>query len=156
MTEAITLQVQRTIRAPAERLFAAWTDPAQLKKWWGPKHVVCSDAAVDLRPGGHYHIDNQMPDGTTLRIAGQFERIEPPHTLVYSWNLQGASTGPERVTVLFEPCAEGTTVSITHERIATRQSADDHRDGWQGCLDGLLAHTVGSSPGASESAHPGR
>lgn len=148
MTDAITLHMERTIRASAERLFAAWTTPAQLQQWWGPAHVVCSDAAVDLRPGGHYHIDNQMPDGTTLRIEGQFEHIEPPRKLVYSWRLGGATARPERVTVCFEPCSEGTVVRITHERIASRVSADDHQYGWIGCLDGLSKYAQPPTPPA--------
>lgn len=136
MTDSITLDVRRTIRASPERLFTAWTSPRQLERWWGPAHVECSGAAVDLRVGGRYHIDNRLPDGTVLRIEGEFERIEPPSVLVYSWRL-GGSTIPERVTVRFVPCPEGTEVRVTHERIASQPAADEHERGWQGCLDGL-------------------
>lgn len=138
MSDSITLDVRRTIRARPERLFEAWTTPEQLRKWWGPAHVECSDAAVDLRVGGRYHLDNRLPDGTVLRIEGEFERIEPPSELVYSWRLGGATTA-ERVTVRFEPCAEGTEVSVTHERIASPAARDEHEKGWIGCLDGLVA-----------------
>jgi len=138
MTDSITLDVRRTIRASAQRLFEAWTTPEQLRQWWGPGPVTCSSAAVDLRVGGRYHIDNQLPDGKVIRIEGEFERIDPPHELVYSWRLSGASTGAERVTVRFTPCAEGTEVAITHERIASEAARIEHEGGWQGCLDGLV------------------
>jgi uncharacterized protein YndB with AHSA1/START domain len=137
MTDPITLTVTRTIRASAERLFEAWTTPEQLRAWWGPAHVRCSGAAVDLRVGGRYHLDNELPDGTVLRIEGEFERIEPPTQLVYSWRLGGASQS-ERVTVRFVPRDEGTEVSIVHERIATEPARDEHERGWLGCLDGLV------------------
>src|SRR5262249_47241843 len=46
------LIVRRVIRAPVERVFAAWTEPAHLVRWWGPAPVVCCGAEVDLRVGG--------------------------------------------------------------------------------------------------------
>jgi uncharacterized protein YndB with AHSA1/START domain len=141
MTEQITLKVCRMIRASPDRLFEAWTTVDQLRKWWGPAHVECSDAAIDLRVGGRYHLDNRLPDGNVIRIEGEFERVEPPSELVYSWRLSGTPS-VERVTVRFEPCSEGTRVSITHERIASVAARDEHEQGWLGCLDGLVALTV--------------
>ena len=138
MTDSYTLSVRRTIRASAPRLFEAWTTPDMLKQWWGPKDVECTDAAVDLRVGGRYHLDNRLPDGTVLRIEGEFEVIEPPHTLVYSWRL-GPDGSTERVMVRFEPCDGGTEVSIVHERIGTEAARDQHEHGGVGCLDGLVA-----------------
>ena len=31
-----TLRVSRNFTVPIERLFAAWTDPAQARQWMGP------------------------------------------------------------------------------------------------------------------------
>lgn len=138
MTDSITLEVQRIIRARPERIFEAWTTPQQLCAWWGPSGVTCSDAAVDLREGGQYHLDNTLPDGNVLRILGEFEKIDRPHTLIYSWRLGAATQTRERVTVRFLPHADGTEVKITHERIATTAARDQHEHGWLGCLDGLV------------------
>ncbi len=44
--------ISRVIDAPRERVFKAWTDPADLKKWWGPKGFTVLVTKVDLRPGG--------------------------------------------------------------------------------------------------------
>ncbi len=82
-----TLVVRRIIQATPERLFKAWTDPEQLKKWWGPQSVTCVDAEVDLRVGGRYRIANQFPDGKLLWISGEFQLIEPPHKLAYTWRI---------------------------------------------------------------------
>jgi uncharacterized protein YndB with AHSA1/START domain len=134
----VTLVVRRTINAPAARLFDAWTEPAQLLAWWGPAGVECSAAEVDLRVGGLYRIANRFPDGTVLWISGEFERIERPHTLIYTWRI-GAPTGPaERVTVRFEPQGTATEVLITHERIPDPALRERHAQGWNGCLDGLV------------------
>ena len=66
----VTLVVRKTIRAKPERLFAAWTIPAELKLWWGPQGVKCIEAEIDLRRGGRYRIANQLPDGKFLWITG--------------------------------------------------------------------------------------
>jgi uncharacterized protein YndB with AHSA1/START domain len=133
----VTLVVRRTIRASAERLFDAWTQPAQLKKWWGPASVECIDAEVDLRVGGRYRIANRFPDGRILWIMGEFESIERPRQLVYTWRLESAPGPPERVTVIFEPRASDTEVVVTHERIPSDAIRDMHEQGWLGCLNGL-------------------
>ena len=134
----VTLVVRRTIRASPRRLFAAWTEPAQLRRWWGPEGVRCVGAEVDLRVGGQYRIDNALPGGELLSIVGEFERIEPPHRLVYTWRVDGTPVAFERVTVRFEADAAGSTeVIVTHERIVNEAVREQHRRGWEGCLQGL-------------------
>ena len=132
-----TLVVRRTIQATPERLFAAWTEPEQLRAWWGPEGVVCIAADVDLRPGGRYRIGNQLPDQRVLWIVGEFERVEPPRRLVYTWRVEGLSEIEERVTVQFASQGAATEVIVTHERIPSREIRDQHEQGWEGCLSGL-------------------
>src|SRR5258708_17334250 len=86
----ITLLVRRTIPATPARLFAAWTEAEQLREWWGPAGVACIGAEVDLRVGGRYRVGNQFPDGTVLWIAGEFEVVQPPHRLTYTWRGEGS------------------------------------------------------------------
>ncbi len=133
------LVVRRSIRAAPARLFAAWTEPSHLVRWWGPTGVECTEAHVDLRPGGAYRIANRLPDGTTLWISGEFESIEAPTRLVYTWRTDPANA-PERVTVAFEARGEYTDVTIIHERIADDTLRRGHEAGWYGCLDGLRTY----------------
>lgn len=132
-----SLMIRRRIRASPERLFKAWTDPAQLTQWWGPLGVTCLGAEIDLVVHGRYRIGNQLPDGSVLWIAGEFERIEPPHLLVYTWNLDHLALSGERVTVRFEAAGDTTDVVVLHEHIASAGARITHEIGWQGCLDGL-------------------
>lgn len=136
----VSLVVRRTISAPPERLFAAWTEPAHLKNWWGPETVRCTAAEVDLRVGGRYRIANQFPDGSVLWIAGEFELIAPPSKLVYTWRLEPEASRSERVTVRFEPRDGATEVIVVHEHIPDTAIRDRHEAGWHGCLDGLAAY----------------
>jgi uncharacterized protein YndB with AHSA1/START domain len=138
--EIIKLVVRRTIQATAEQLFAAWTEPEHLKKWWGPRPITCADAEIDLRVGGAYRIANQLPDGTLLWIFGEFEVVDPPFRLVYTWRIDPKSQASERVSVQFEPRGDATEVIIVHERIPNAATRARHEQGWVGCLDGLASY----------------
>jgi uncharacterized protein YndB with AHSA1/START domain len=144
----LTLLVRRTIRATPERLFAAWTEPEQLRQWWGPHDITCAAAEVDLRVGGRYRFANQFPDGSVWWISGVFEAVTPPRLLIYSWELApgeiaaGGTAPPnqavERVIVRFERRGDMTEVIVQHERIADEAARVSHNQGWLGCLDGLV------------------
>jgi uncharacterized protein YndB with AHSA1/START domain len=137
---AARLEVRRTLKASPERLFAAWTDPRELRRWWGPRGATCPVAEVDLRAGGRYRIANRFADGRTVWIVGEFEVVAPPHRLVYSWRLEPGPQRSERVTVTFEPRGEATEVVVVHERIPDAHTRDQHEQGWAGCLDGLARY----------------
>lgn len=149
---AVALVVRRVIRAGAQPLFDAWTRPELLRSWWGPRPVRCSGAEVDLRVGGKYRIVNALPNGGTITIEGEFEAVEPPHRLVYTWRTNPGGGDTERVTVRFEPRGgETTEVIVVHEQIATDAVRRSHEDGWIGCLDGLERH-VDAAPHPREAS----
>ena len=135
-----TLVVRRRIHATPEKLFAAWTQPEHLMRWWGPQGTSCPSAEVDLRVGGQYRIANLLPDGSVLWIEGTFEEVEPPGLLVYSWRLSSRSGPSERVRVHFERHGDSTDITVTHERIGDKAARTEHARGWEGCLDGLSAY----------------
>jgi uncharacterized protein YndB with AHSA1/START domain len=137
----LVLVARRTIKAGAARLFDAWTQPEQLMAWWGPRPVRCSDASVDLRLGGRYRIENELPDGGRLSIEGEFTLIERSSKLIYTWNVRPGDGAPELVTVRFD--AKGpslTEVIVLHERIASPVARESHEAGWSGCLAGLALY----------------
>lgn len=136
----LTLVVRKTIQADAERVFEAWTKAAYLEQWWGPGAIRCSGAEIDLRVGGRYRIANEYPDGKVFWIGGEFEVVEPPRLLVYTWGLDAHSPGTELVTVRFEARGAATEVIIMHQRIADEPLRDGHEEGWTGCLEGLAAY----------------
>jgi uncharacterized protein YndB with AHSA1/START domain len=139
----ITLEVRKAIRATPQQLFDAWTQPSILRQWWGPKGMTCIDAQIDLRIGGGYRIANRFEDGRVIWIVGEFEQIEPPSLLVYTWRVEPQTT-PERVTVRFERRGGETDVSVLHERIAEEVAREQHERGWHDCLDGLQTYVTDS------------
>ena len=47
-----TLVIERVFKAPPEKVFKAWTDPAILVKWWGPEGFTTPEQKMDVREGG--------------------------------------------------------------------------------------------------------
>jgi uncharacterized protein YndB with AHSA1/START domain len=138
------LSVIRVIRAPPEKVFAAWTDPLLLRQWWGPGAITCPEVHLDLREGGSYRIANLETDGSIVWISGTFERVRFPVELVYTWRIDTRADEVSLVRVNFLPHSEGTELRLTHERFATEAVRDMHLQGWNGCLDKLERLFTGS------------
>jgi uncharacterized protein YndB with AHSA1/START domain len=128
------------VAASPDRVFRAWTNSDEIKKWWGPNDVSCLSVEVDLQVGGQYRIENGLPDGSVLWISGKFEVIEKPHLLIFTWIVENASPTTELVEVRFKPHESGTNVIVTHGRIATKVLSERHQQGWIGCLEGLAEY----------------
>lgn len=134
-----TLTITRTFAWPREKVFRAWTDPQELKKWWAAGPGFTSPfAEVDLRVGGRYRLAMKPPDkDVVLVVGGIFREVRPPDRLIYTWAWEG-SAGPETlVTVEFHDRGGNTEVVLIHEAFRDGQTRDEHGKGWQGCLDTL-------------------
>jgi uncharacterized protein YndB with AHSA1/START domain len=65
------IRVTRAFAAPAAEVFAAWTEPERLERWWtGVGGWVEAKADVDLRPGGRYHLSMRDERGALHGIVG--------------------------------------------------------------------------------------
>ena len=134
---AITLR--RTIPARRGEVFRAWTDPAELKRWWARPGFTVVDAQVDLRIGGGFRIDTRPDVGNVFSVFGSYREVRPPERLVYTWAWQGTRMdGIETlVTVDFREVGQDTEVLMTHEGFSTEGDHMAHRDAWIGCFDRL-------------------
>ena len=136
-----SLQIRRTFPAPRERVFRAWTQPEELKKWWGIADGFSAPIAeVDLRVGGNYRLGMKPPDGDTPYVCGgTFRELRPPEKLVYTWSWEppGNDIGETLVTVEFLDRGGSTEVVLTHELFPNQEARDQHSQGWAGALDQL-------------------
>ncbi len=135
----ITLNLRRIFKAPREKVFRAWTDPEELKKWWGPEGYVTLSAEVDLRVGGKYRFGmRKLPDGEIFYLTGVYREVRAPERLVYTWRWEAKpEMGETLVAVEFREVGGSTEVVLTHEFFPTATARDDHNRGWNGCLDRL-------------------
>jgi uncharacterized protein YndB with AHSA1/START domain len=139
--------VRRVIGAPPERVFRNWTEPEQLRRWWGPGGFTCPDARVDLRAGGTYRLVMKAPGGGPLMsVAGTYRVVDRPALLVYTWRWDtgpAASDHESLVTVEFHDLGDGRTeVVVTHERFPADHDASPYRSGWVEGLEKLDAVTT--------------
>jgi uncharacterized protein YndB with AHSA1/START domain len=56
-SEKFSVEIKRLIKAPRDRVYAAWTNPAQLKQWFGPENVQTHDFIAEVRVGGKFRWD---------------------------------------------------------------------------------------------------
>lgn len=70
MAEPNDLVLERTLAAPRDLVWKAWTSPEHLKRWWAPKPYETPECEIDLRPGGIFYTRMTGPDGFDSRGAG--------------------------------------------------------------------------------------
>ena len=57
------LVLERTIDAPIDLVWQAYTDPEHLKQWFAPRPFQITECELDLKPGGIFRIRMTGPDG---------------------------------------------------------------------------------------------
>jgi uncharacterized protein YndB with AHSA1/START domain len=67
----------RWLDAPRERVFAAFTDPSRLARWWGPKGFTNTFQEFDPRPGGTWRYLMHGPDGVDHANESVFVEVAP-------------------------------------------------------------------------------
>jgi uncharacterized protein YndB with AHSA1/START domain len=100
----------RTIAAPRERVFNAWTDPLQLARWWGPNGFTNTTHHFELEPEGFWEFTMHGPNGQDFHNTCVFKRIEPPGYLEFD-HLKEMHFYKAMVT--FTGVGEGTRVDWT-------------------------------------------
>lgn len=127
----VTATYDRLIEAPADAVFHAWTDPDELKGWFGPGGFQTIEADVDLRVGGRYRLVMRAPSGDLLTITGTYREIERPRRLVYTWTWAHAPSQEMEVTVAIEPVgSRRTRVVVTHAQIVDGEMGR-YESGWR-------------------------
>jgi len=144
----LTLNVKKWIKAPAARVFAAWTTPEQVRQWLGSKgNFSIASAKIDARPGGEYCFNAVSPQGEKV-VRGTYREVNPPKRLVFTWTSNSSCSGAggvseTLVTVDFVEINGGTDVRITHELFTSAEARDQHNAGWTVCLDNLVQVLAG-------------
>ena len=130
-----SLQISQTIRADADRLFRAWTDPEELVHWWrmDADGWAFAGATIDLKVGGKYRLGMTSPEGKTHVAVGEYREVDRPNRLAFTWDWENPSerVGETLVTVEFNDAGNDMTeVVLTHERFSDAARAASHEQGW--------------------------
>jgi uncharacterized protein YndB with AHSA1/START domain len=139
-TEKTSLEIKRFINAPRARVYKAWTDPEQLKQWWGPEGVRTRSFAADARIGGKYRWDLLNQDGEEMTVFGEYRELIAGKKIVFTWKWdddEAWETANSVVTIELSDRDGGTEVKLTHEKLPSEASRDRHNEGWSSVLDRL-------------------
>jgi uncharacterized protein YndB with AHSA1/START domain len=134
-----SLTLVKRIKAPPATVFAAWTQPEMLARWFGPHHTRVEHAEVEAREGGRFLIRLVEDNGERHGVGGAYTVFEPERRLVFTWAWVTMPERESRVTVVFRAVPEGTEVTLTHDRFADADTATRHRRGWTESLERLEA-----------------
>jgi uncharacterized protein YndB with AHSA1/START domain len=132
------LVITRMFDAPARIVFAAWTTPALLKRWWCPKSfgVAFVSCEADVRTGGAYRFVFSHPSSDQpMAFFGRYIEVVPNARLV--WTNDEGGEGGAVTTVTFEE-RDGATLVTMHDLHPSKAA-----------LDGAIES--GSTSGFSES-----
>ena len=130
----IQLTLRRTIRAPVEAVYAAWTDPEILVRWLAPGEAAVARATAEAAVGGAFLVEMRGSGGQGWTVRGRYREVVPGRRLAFTWRWDG-SDAESLVTVEFEPDPDGSTrLTLTHSRFADVGTREEHERGWAGCL----------------------
>jgi uncharacterized protein YndB with AHSA1/START domain len=135
-----SLEIKRLIKAPRDQVYAAWTDLAHLKQWFGPENVQTRDLVADARVGGEFRWDITDPNGDKMTVRGEFRELQPNRKIVFTWQWQDDEDWENHVsivTVELDDADGGTELRLTHEQLPNEESRDGHTQGWNSVLDKL-------------------
>jgi uncharacterized protein YndB with AHSA1/START domain len=153
--------ITRIFDAPRDLVWKAFTDPEQMKQWWGPKGFTVIASKMGLRPGGTYHYGMKAPDGTAMWGKFVYREVVAPERMVFinsfsdeaggitrhpmapTWPLEMLSTftfeeapgGKTKLTIRWSPHN-----ATDEERKTFDAGHDSMRQGWGGTLEQLTAY----------------
>ena len=76
-----SIRLTRHFAAPAEQIFAAWTQPEHVRCWWDPTGEPLVSCEIDLRLGGAFSFVSRSH--SEHPFAGTYLEISPPGRLVF-------------------------------------------------------------------------
>ena len=144
----LDLLLDRVVDVPRERVWAAWTQPEHLMKWFCPRPWSTVACTIDLRPGGLFATTMRSPEGQEFPNVGCFLEVVPLQRLVFTDTLlPGWRPAPKpfmTASVALSTAGTGTryVAHVMHGGAAERQRHEEmgFATGWSTALDQLVAH----------------
>jgi uncharacterized protein YndB with AHSA1/START domain len=133
------VRLERTFSASRVTVYTALTDRDELATWFGPHGFSASIVALDPRVGGSYQIAMQPPAGDLFHISGEFEEVEPPARLAYTFQYDPPTADDRETLVILSLVERGesTEVSLAHGAFATPERYALHEAGWSESFERL-------------------
>jgi uncharacterized protein YndB with AHSA1/START domain len=128
------ISVETTVAAPVEKVWRAYTTPADIVQW----NAASSDwhtttAQVDLREGGAFSSRMEAKDGSMgFDFAGTYTKIVKHALIEYAF-------GDRMAQVTFAEGSDGVKVCVQFDPEST-YSVEQQQQGWQAILSSFARH----------------
>ncbi|MDP9023811.1 MAG: SRPBCC domain-containing protein [Candidatus Eremiobacteraeota bacterium] len=118
LADSRKITITRSFDAPRALVFRMWTEPAQLRRWWGLRDSTIVHCEVDLRVGGTFRIDMRTSEGITYVNRGVYLEVVADEQIAYE-DLRDADVRARiptgRHTIRFADGKNATIVTLTSE-----------------------------------------
>jgi uncharacterized protein YndB with AHSA1/START domain len=117
------LVVTRIVAGPVGQVWRAWTDPEQVRRWWGPTGFTCPLARMDVREGGTSLVAMRSPQGQDLYNTWTYRSIVPHQRLEFIQNFADEDGNT------IAPASIGLPAEIPQDvrNLVTFTALDEHR-----------------------------
>jgi uncharacterized protein YndB with AHSA1/START domain len=134
------LTIKKTINAPRNIVWEAWTKPEHLVQWWAPKGMQVTIVQHEFKVGGQWKYVMPMPDGSEFISEGVYSEIVEPQKIVTSADMRPMTEGVI-LQVLLEENGNKTdfTFTVIHptEEYCRQQEKMGFYNGWSSAFDRL-------------------
>lgn len=130
------------VAAPIADVWAAWTTPGGLARWWWP-HWPDTAYMMEAKVGGRW---SARSDQGETGVEGEVLRLEEPHSLELTWRWDGEN-GEDLVRIELAETSDGTSVTVRHR--TRSKEMDNYRLGWEFVLGNLLNALRTNTPAGS-------
>ncbi|MEL6557775.1 MAG: SRPBCC domain-containing protein [Bacteroidota bacterium] len=135
-----TLTIKRTLKAPVQLVWEAWSEPGHIVKWWGPQGMETKVNKHDFRVGGEWNYSMEMPDGNQFVAEGVYKEIEHLRKIISSADFKPMTEGVE-IQAIFEEAGDETvfTFNVVHPTVEYCQQQEQmgFMNGWGSVFDRL-------------------
>ena len=131
-----TVRLHRVLRAPAERIYKAFLDPAAMAKWLPPNGFTGTVHHMDAKVGGTFKMSfTNFTSGKSHSFGGTYLELVPNERLVYTDKFDDPNLpGEMRTTVTLKKVMCGTEITAVQEGIPAMIPAEMCYLGWQESL----------------------
>ena len=115
-----TFCLERTLKAPPARVFAAFTDPQAKDRWFSMMDVLqVLGREFDVRPGGREWLKGRWPSGSVSEFDARYFDVVPGERLVYAYemHIDGVKISVSLATIEIAPAGAGARLTITEQGV---------------------------------------
>jgi len=134
-----TIRLHRVLKAPPERVYKAFLDPAAMCKWLAPNGFTCQVHHVEPHVGGTYRATfTNFSTGKSQSFGGEYLELTPNERLRYKDRFEDPNLPGDMLnTVTLTKVSVGTELTIVQEGVPSIIPAEACYLGWQESLTQL-------------------